>query len=138
MKKAVMYGAGNIGRGFIGKVFSEAGFEVTFIDVVPAVVDALNRDRQYPVRLVSNEEIREVTVKNVGAVNGMDGKAVAEAIAGADLMSTAVGVNILPRIVSTLPRIDLRAAANAGPLDIIICENLLDADKFMRSCWKKP
>lgn len=138
MKKAVMYGAGNIGRGFIGKVFSEAGYAVVFIDVIPAVVDQLNRDRQYPVRLVSNEEIREVTVSNVSAVNGLDSKAVAEAIAGADLMATAVGVNILPRIVANLAAgLDLRAAANAGPLDIIICENLLDADKFLRSLLEK-
>ncbi len=30
MKKAVMYGGGNIGRGFIGKVFSDSGYEVCF------------------------------------------------------------------------------------------------------------
>jgi len=133
MKKAVMYGAGNIGRGFIGKVFSEAGYEVVFIDVMPAVVDQLNRDRQYPVRLVSNEGAHEVTVKNVRAVNGMDGAVVAREIAGADLMATAVGVNILPRIVANIAAgIDLRAAEKAAPLDIIICENLLDADKYLR------
>ncbi len=133
MKKAVMYGAGNIGRGFIGKVFSEAGYEVVFIDVVPAVVEQLNRDRQYPVRLVSNQDILEVTVQNVRAVNGMDGAAVAQEIAGADLMATAVGVNILPRIVANVAAgLDARAAAGAGPLDIIICENLLDADKYLR------
>jgi mannitol-1-phosphate 5-dehydrogenase len=43
MRKAVMYGAGNIGRGFIGKVFSEAGYEVVFIDVVPEVVEPESR-----------------------------------------------------------------------------------------------
>ncbi|MCI9383732.1 MAG: mannitol-1-phosphate 5-dehydrogenase, partial [Lachnospiraceae bacterium] len=31
--KAVMYGGGNIGRGFIGMLFSESGYEVTFVDV---------------------------------------------------------------------------------------------------------
>ncbi len=137
MKKAVMYGAGNIGRGFIGKVFSEAGYEVIFIDVVPAVVDQLNRDREYPVRLVSNDEIREVTVKNVRAVNGMDGKAVAEEICGADVMATAVGVNILPRIIANIAAgLDLRAAKSV-PLDIIICENLLDADQYLRELLQK-
>lgn len=138
MKKAVMYGAGNIGRGFIGKVFSEAGYEVVFIDVVPAVVDQLNADREYPVRLVSNEEIKEVTVKNVRAVNGMDNRAVAEEIRDADLMATAVGVNILPRIIANVASgLDLRAAAGKGPLDIIICENLLDADQYLRELLQK-
>ena len=137
MKKAVMYGAGNIGRGFIGKVFSEAGYEVVFVDVVPAVVDQLNADREYPVRLVSNEEICEVPVKNVRAVNGMDSKAVADEIRDADLMATAVGVNILPRIIANIAAgLDLRAAKSV-PLDIIICENLLDADQYLHELLQK-
>jgi mannitol-1-phosphate 5-dehydrogenase len=138
MKKAVMYGAGNIGRGFIGKVLSEAGFEVAFIDVIPAVVEQLNRDREYPVRLVSSEETKEVMVKNVRAVSGMDGAAVTQEIAGADIMATAVGVHILPRIAANIAAgLDLRAAAGAAPLDIIICENLLDADKYLRGLLEK-
>ena len=35
MKQAVMYGGGNIGRGFIGLLLSQAGYRVTFIDVAP-------------------------------------------------------------------------------------------------------
>jgi len=134
MKKAVMYGAGNIGRGFIGKVFSEGGLDVVFVDVVPEVVNKLNADGQYPVRLVSNEETREVTVKNASAVSGMDSEAVAKEILDADVMATAVGVNVLPKIVANIAAgLDARAAAGKGPLDIIICENLLDADKYLRS-----
>ena len=37
MKKAVMYGGGNIGRGFIGATLSQAGFSVTFVDVAEPV-----------------------------------------------------------------------------------------------------
>lgn len=132
MKTAVMYGAGNIGRGFIGKVFSEAGFHIIFIDVMAPVVDKLNEDHAYPVRLVSNDEIHEVTVSNVSAVNGLDADAVAQAIAEADIMATAVGVNVLPRIVPNLAAGIERRAASSRPLDIIICENLIDADKYLR------
>ena len=39
MKKAIMYGGGNIGRGFIGALLSRSGYEVTFVDVVDAVVE---------------------------------------------------------------------------------------------------
>jgi mannitol-1-phosphate 5-dehydrogenase len=134
MQKAVMYGAGNIGRGFIGKVFSESGLDVLFIDVVQEVIDQLNKDGQYPVKLVSNEAINEVIVKNASAVSGMDKSAVVSAILNADIMATAVGVNILPRIVDNIAAgIDARAQANKPPLDIIICENLIDADKYLRS-----
>ena len=48
--KAVMYGGGNIGRGFIGLLFSQSGYDVTFIDVAEPVVDALNREKRYPVQ----------------------------------------------------------------------------------------
>ena len=41
MKQAVMYGGGNIGRGFIGALMSGAGYEVTFIDVAEPVVREL-------------------------------------------------------------------------------------------------
>ena len=134
MKKAVMYGAGNIGRGFIGKVFSESGMDVVFIDVVQAVIDKLNKDNEYPVKLVSNESVSEVMVKNASAVNGMDQSAVVAQIMDADIMATAVGVNILPRIVDNIAAgLDARAVAGKPPIDIIICENLIDADKYLRS-----
>lgn len=133
MKNAVMYGAGNIGRGFIGKVFYESGFDVVFVDVVQEVIDKLNQDGQYPVKLVSNESVEEVMVKNASAVSGMDQSAVVAAILTADIMATAVGVNILPRIVDNIAAgLDARAQAGKGPLDIIICENLIDADKYLR------
>ena len=44
--KAVMYGGGNIGRGFIGTLFSASGFETVFVDVVDAVVNTLNSEQR--------------------------------------------------------------------------------------------
>ena len=42
--KAVMYGGGNIGRGFIGALLSNSGYEVAFVDVVDDVINALNKE----------------------------------------------------------------------------------------------
>ena len=50
MKQAVMYGGGNIGRGFIGALLSQSGYRVTFIDVAEPVVNALREKETYPVR----------------------------------------------------------------------------------------
>ena len=58
MKKAVMYGGGNIGRGFIGALLSQSGYEVTFIDVAEPVIKALQEKRRYPIRIVSTKVIR--------------------------------------------------------------------------------
>ena len=135
--KAVMYGGGNIGRGFIGQLLSQSGYEVTFVDVVDAVVDTLNREHKYPVRILSNEGHKDVDVLNVSAVNGNNMEAVADAIANADIMATAVGARILkfivPNIVAGLRK---RWAMGKAPLNIIICENLMDANKVLEGMLK--
>ncbi|MDR3552422.1 MAG: mannitol dehydrogenase [Clostridia bacterium] len=134
MKTFVQYGAGNIGRGFIGAVFSRAGYRVLFIDVIHEVIDTLNQRGRYVVEVVSPTGNREEEITDVAGVDGTDSDAVAQAIAHADLMATAVGVNILPRIVPNITA-GLRRRWKEGnnePLNIIICENLLDADKFLR------
>lgn len=131
--KAVMYGAGNIGRGFIGQLLSESGYKVSFIDVNMQVIDALNERGEYTVEILENESNREVLVKNVCGVNGMDVDAVSEAIAQADVMATAVGVNVLPRIAGNIAK-GLQKRWNGGnnsPFNIIICENLIGADAFL-------
>lgn len=135
--KAVMYGAGNIGRGFIGMLFSASGYEVTFIDVAENLIDALNREKKYPVRIVSNEGFEDIEVEHISAVNGNHTGAAAEAIAEADIMATAVGVNILKYIVPNLAAgIRSRMEKGGGPLNIIICENLIDADKLLAKLIK--
>lgn len=136
--KAVMYGGGNIGRGFIGYLLSESGYEVAFVDVAEPVVTALNRDHSYPVRVLSGGGHRDVTVKNVSAVDGKDPEAVARAIAEADVMATAVGVNVLKFIVPNIVAgLRLRRERGAAPLNIIICENLMDADKVVCGMLKE-
>ena len=75
MKQAVMYGGGNIGRGFIGATLSQSGYEVTFIDVAEPVVKALQEKEQYPVRYVSSEGHEDVVIEHVTAVNGNDQEA---------------------------------------------------------------
>ena len=125
-----MYGAGNIGRGFIGAVFADAGYEVVFIDVMPDVVAALNRDGRYPLAVVSDDGRADRWVEGVRAVDGRDAEAVADLIATCDAAATAVGVNVLPRIAPLLAQGLARrmAATPSRPLDILIAENLIDAN----------
>ena len=99
---AVMYGGGNIGRGFIGAPLSQSGYRVTFIDVAPPVVEHLQKNECYPIRYVFSGGHEDVLVENVTAVNGNDMEAAATAIANCDIMATAVGARILKFIVPTL------------------------------------
>ncbi len=132
-KKAVMYGAGNIGRGFIGQLLYESGYEVCFIDVNQKLIKQLNTEKEYPVRLLDDDGYEETLVRNVRAVDGNDIDAVAQAIAEADICATAVGVNVLKFTAEPFRQgIIRRFAAGGGPLNIIICENLIGADIYLK------
>ncbi len=132
--KAVMYGAGNIGRGFIGLLLESSGYKVSFVDVNPAVIEAMNTEHRYPVEILLEDGTREKWVENIDCVDGKDIEAVAEAIASADVMATAVGVNILKFIAAPIAA-GLKKRwqdGNDTPFNIIICENLIGADRVLR------
>lgn len=132
MKTAVMYGGGNIGRGFIGKVFADSGYEVCFLDIMQDVIDEMNQRGQYTVRIVSNEETYDTIVKPVRAVNSLTDQAIEE-IANCEIMATAVGVNILPRVCPIIAKgIAARIERGGKPLNVILCENQLEVDILMR------
>lgn len=132
MQTAVMYGAGNIGRGFIGQVLHDSGYEVVFIDVNREVVDALNSNRRYPQVIVGDGKVRENIIDNVRAVDGNDVAAVAREIASCTVMATSVGANVLRFIAPNIAAgIKLRAEQGGSPLNILICENLMDAAHYL-------
>ena len=121
--KAVMYGAGNIGRGFIGQRLFVSGYHTTFIDVNENVVNALNSEGKYPIFVTYGTEYVPEWVENLDAVNGRDDNAVIETIANTDIMATALGVNILPFVAPLIAKaIVKRKEMGARPLNILICE----------------
>ena len=137
MKKFIMYGAGNIGRGFIGQLFSDSGYSVGFIDINKEVIGKLNADKEYPVDVVSSESTVEKIVKNVYGIDGTDIELVSDEIASADIMATAIGVNVLKFIAKPISLgLKKRFLNNAKPLNIIICENLIGADSYLKGLIK--
>lgn len=131
--KAVIFGAGNIGRGFLGELFFLSGYRSVFVDVAPGVVDCLNRQGRYPHWVVSDRKTEKKDIDRVSAVSGRDREAVAAVLAEADLAATAVGVNNLARLAPLLAAgLAARRDRGAGPLDIVICENMLDAGDALR------
>ncbi len=97
-KSIVIFGAGKIGRSFIGQLFSLSGYKVIFIDVNLRIINELNRCRKYKVIIKSeNEEIIEIT--NVCGISANDQQEVIHAIAHCSLMATCVGKNALSKIL---------------------------------------
>lgn len=123
-KRFVQYGAGSIGRSFTGALFARAGYEVVFIDVNPTLIDTLNRDRRYRVK-IEDTPPGEFWVEGIRAVDGRDVEAAAAEIAQADIMATALGARILPKVCPVIARgLQQRLSAGMPPLDIIIAENI--------------
>ncbi|MCI3923229.1 mannitol-1-phosphate 5-dehydrogenase [Paenibacillus sp. TRM 82003] len=132
MRKAVHFGAGNIGRGFIGLLLSQSGFEVSFVVRNEKKTALLQKRRQYPVT-VAGETPNEVIVKNVTAIPMKDRQRVAEAIAEADLVTTAVGAGALEAISPWIAEgIALRLERQAPPLHVIACENAIGGSELLK------
>lgn len=128
-KYIVHFGAGNIGRSLVGTIFTQAGYDVVFVDAMPEIVDALNSRHGYRVVIKDNAN-PEGVVRNVSGVSGIlatDRDSVAAAVAGAELVCTAVGARILPEII---PLIALGVQRRAAPLPVILCENLHGAGEI--------
>ena len=138
-KKLVLFGAGKIGRSFIGQLFSKAGYEVVFIDINEKVIEALNRLGRYRVIIKSDDGDEVIWVENVRGVLGTDTDKVIEEVSTAGIMAMSVGQNAIPHITPLIAKgLELRNNNYPGsPLDIILAENLRDAASIVGDELKK-
>lgn len=132
MKKAIQFGAGNIGRGFIGGLLSNAGYHVVFADVNEAILNGINNDKQYKI-LVKDVECFDQTITNISAVSSISEDIIKE-IEEAEIITTAVGPLVLKRIAPTIAK-GIQARKNNGNknyLNIIACENAVGATAILK------
>jgi mannitol-1-phosphate 5-dehydrogenase len=130
-----LFGAGNIGRSFIGQLFSRGGYEVVFIDINTTILEALNREQQYRVIIKRNDQPDEtIWVKHVRGVNAQDQEKVSQEIADASVLATAVGKGALPHILPVLAQGLIRRLQEQGdvPVDIIMAENFRNVAEYVR------
>lgn len=133
MKTAIQFGAGNIGRGFIGMLLAQSGRRVVFADVNPVVIDRLAQDKQYTVHIMDVEK-KDYLITDVDGILST-GQEIVDEIAGAEIVTTAVGLTILPRIAPTIAAgIRLRKeSGSTEPLNIIACENAIRASSQLKN-----
>jgi mannitol-1-phosphate 5-dehydrogenase len=129
MPESIIFGAGNIGRGFIGQLFSESGFALTLVDIDQILLDAINARGAYIIRLVDNVQAVELSIHPVKAIHASDRESVVQTICRADLGATAVGARALPHIAPLVAEGITRRFQNNKfqPFNLIVCENLKDA-----------
>ncbi|MEK5520635.1 mannitol-1-phosphate 5-dehydrogenase [Heyndrickxia sp. FSL W8-0423] len=131
--KALHFGAGNIGKGFIGYLLNKTGYDVCFVDVNLQMVDSFNKNNSYLVEILDDTHTVE-TISPVTALNSITQEEdVIDAIVNADLITTSVGVNNLPRIANIISKGLLkRAKKDKRKLDIIANENAINATSTLK------
>lgn len=128
--KAVHFGAGNIGRGFIGAVLQDSGYDVVFADVNAEIVNELNSAKQYRVIEVGEGgSVHHYT--NFRALNSItDASKLHDELVSADVITASVGANILPRIAPAIAHaISDRVAT--FPVIVMACENAVNATDLL-------
>ena len=133
--KNLHFGAGNIGRGFIGELLNKSGYHITFVDINKDVVNELKRCDTYTIRILYGN-IEEVEINNFDALNIAEEKEqLYTAIGEVELITTSIGPNILPIIAKDIAEgLKLKVVNNNTKLlDIIACENMISGSEFLKT-----
>jgi mannitol-1-phosphate 5-dehydrogenase len=132
-KKIVIFGAGKIGRSFIGQLFGRHGYRIIFIDVDPSIISQLNERKNYRV-IIKGDVEEEIIVSNVSAISALDRAAAIEAVSTAAIAAVSVGKNALEKVLPVIAEaIEKRFSHHPDkPLDLILAENMRSAAEFTR------
>jgi mannitol-1-phosphate 5-dehydrogenase len=133
-KKIVVFGAGRIGRSFIGQVFNRSGYEVVLVDIDRPLIDLINQRKQYKVVVKDDKEEQTLWIKPVRGCWLHDTDRVVDELAGAGIASLSVGQQGLQAAIPVIAKALTIRRQQSGdiPLDIIIAENMRNADVYIR------
>lgn len=138
VKKAVHFGAGNIGRGFVGEFLYNSGYEVVFADVQDSIIDLLHAKDSYDVIQVGSDGEQRSTVRNYRAINSRTHEAaLIKEISTAEIVTCSVGPNVLKFIAPVIAQGIDRRAEGQLPLTVIACENAIGATDTLAEFIKK-
>lgn len=132
-KKLVLFGAGKIGRSFIGQLFSRGGYEVVFVDISRAIIDRLNAEKSYEVVIKSDLPDQILEIRNVRGILLQNQDEVIEELSTASIAALSVGQQGLPSAIPLIAKaLEMRLTQLRNfPLDVIIAENMRNADAFI-------
>lgn len=133
MKQVIQFGAGNIGRGFIGLLLEKAGYHVIFADINKDIITKINEDKSYTVNIMDINSSKE-SVTNISGILS-DSYQLIEKFNDVDIVTTAVGPVVLPKIAKTIALgiTQRKNNNNKNYLNIIACENSVNASLQLKS-----
>ncbi len=137
MKKAIVFGAGQIGRGFIGELCFDSEYFIVFVDVDEKIVDLLNKEGKYKIYLLGGKK-EEKFITNFKAINLKNEDEIIKEFSEAEIVFTSVGAKNLFSLSEIFAKGIKEKFKNGSFLNIVICENLLGAgEKLKREILNK-
>ncbi|WP_080872732.1 mannitol-1-phosphate 5-dehydrogenase [Oceanobacillus timonensis] len=133
MNNAVHFGAGVIGRGFIGDLLHATGYQVTFVEVSKQLVKQINETNSYDLYLIDNNYEKKV-IDYVQAISPVeDEQCVIDMIVNGTIVTTSVWADNLPKIAHILAKgLKQRMAKTDQKINVIACENALFATDMLK------
>ncbi len=133
MKKAVHFGAGSIGRGFIGDLLHDTGYEIILVDIDKNIVEQINKTNSYDLYIIE-ENYKKKTINNVKAVLLTDTERIAGEIAEAELVTVSVWVDNLPGVaIPLLEGLKKRFEKKSDRLNVLTCENAIHNGSILKN-----
>ena len=130
--KAVHFGAGNIGRGFIGQILHQNGFELCFVDTNETLIQQLNKAGGYSIEIIDEDATTDF-IDQVTALNSItETEKVLIAIEEADILTTSVGANNLVRIAPVIAQGLSKRFEQKRSLNILANENVINASDILK------
>ena len=132
--KAVHFGAGSIGRGFIGDLLHDSEYEIVFVDVNMELINQINRTNSYNLYLI-NDNYKKKIIDNARAVSSIENeKEVIEEIKTADIITTSVWADNLSKIAPILSKgLMMREKEGREKINVLACENAMFNSKMLKT-----
>jgi len=100
----VIWGAGRIGRGFVGDLFDAAGYRIVLVDQSKALIERLRQVGRYTVVWARGADQRQDrTITDFSALTTAQTNEVSAAVAEADLVAVAVFPKDFPDVAPLVP-----------------------------------
>lgn len=131
--KIVVFGAGKIGRSFIGQLFSRSGYEVVFVDINKELIELLNKKNHYKVIIKDNDGNEVLNIDHVRGIDLDHADQVIDELASASVAALSVGQQGLSRTIPVIARalVLRKELSGNAPIDFIIAENMRNSDQFL-------
>ncbi len=135
MKSIVIFGAGKIGRGFIGQLFSESGYHIHFSEIDIGLIESLNANQSYRLLEVDNESEKHMLIKGVDANFSKLDSEIVTILTKVSTAATAVGARNLPDVAPIFAQAIQRRMRDGltSPLNVLICENLMNGARIFEN-----